>query len=221
MITMGINVQSLGLNNRSTARIHRAGAAAIAGAIALALSLLGHDVGRIMGIDGNLDVPGTLANLLSYGSLTIAWGLLFVGSLGFAAVAMRADQRLLTGGSGFVSLALGLIAMGFGFATVVALVSPSTTIFVGDMLAGIGIVVLLPLASFVLGIALVRTEIVPRLTAWLMVATGPAVVAGVFIDAPLLGILVFAGPLCVVWVLIGRELIATSEPVTEPDAATA
>ena len=99
---MTINAQSIRLNTQSTARIHRAGMAASVGALALALSLLGHEVASRMGADGNIDVPGTLGNLLSYGSLTIAWGLLFLGSLGFTALMMRSDRRLLKIGAGAV-----------------------------------------------------------------------------------------------------------------------
>lgn len=219
MTIMTINVRSIGVNARSTARIHRAGMAAIAGAIALAISLLGHDVASILGIDGNLDVPGTLATLLSYASLTVAFGLLFIGSLGFAAVVMRSDRILTKIGAGGVSLAFGLIALGFGFATVVSLVSPSETIFVGDMLAGIGIVALLPLASLVLGVALLRADVVSRRIAWLMVVTGPAMVLGVFVEVPLLGIAVFAGPLCAVWALIGRDLLSADPAAVEENAA--
>ena len=46
--------------------------AAIAGAIALAISLFGDDLTRFLGIDRTIDTPGTLGFFLSYGSLSLA-----------------------------------------------------------------------------------------------------------------------------------------------------
>lgn len=221
VITVTINVQSLGLNNQSTARIHRAGLAAIAGSIALALSLLGHEIARVMGIDGNIDVAGTLGFLLSYGSLAIAWGLLFIGSLGFAWIAFRSDSRLLKTGTMLVSLGLGGTALGFGFATLAGLAGLGEVALMGDMVGAIGMLIVFTLGSLITGIALVRTEIVSRMIAWLMVIVGPSMVLGAMVAPIGLDLLLFAGPVCVVWLLIGRELLSASTKTSEPTATTA
>jgi hypothetical protein len=223
LITMAINVQSLGLDNRSTTRIHRAGATAIAGAIALALSLIGHDVARVMGIDGTINTPSTLGFFLSYASLTVGWGLLFVGSLGFAWVAFRSGDRLLKVGTSLVSLGLGGTTLGFGFVALVGLVGRGDLAMIGELIGAPSMMLVFTLGSLVTGVALVRTGIVSRTIAWLMVATGPAMLLGALVIPVGIGLdlLLFAGPLCVVWVLIGRELLATSETAVEPDVATA
>lgn len=220
---MAINVQSFGLNDRSTTRIHRAGAAAIAGAIALALSLLGHDVARVMGFDGTINTPGTLGFFLSYASLTVGWGLLFVGSLGFAWMAFRSDGRLLKGGVSLVSLGLGGTTLGFGFAALVDLVGRGDLAMMGEIIGAISMMIVFTLGSLVAGVALVRSKIVSRTIAWLMVATGPAMLLGALV-VPVgtgLDLLLFAGPLCAAWILIGRELLATNTTAAEPDAVTA
>ncbi|MCH7660062.1 MAG: hypothetical protein IH933_05610 [Euryarchaeota archaeon] len=220
---MAINVQSFGLNDRSTARIHRAGTAAIAGAIALALSLLGHDAARVMGIDGNIDTPGTLGFFLSYATLTVGWGLLFVGSLGFAWMAFRSGDRLLKAGVSLVSLGLGGTTLGFGFAALVGLVGRGDLAMIGELIGAPSMMLVFTIGSLVTGVALVRSKIVSRTIAWLMVATGPAMLLGALVVPVGIGLdlLLFAGPLCAAWILIGRELLATNTTTTEPDAVTA
>jgi hypothetical protein len=211
------NVQSIGVNAPSTARIHRAGTAAIAGAIALAISLIGHDVARYLGVDGTIDVPGTLGFFLSYASLSLAWGLLFLGSLGFAAMMMRTDHRLLKVGAGAVSLGLAGTALGFGFAALVGLAGLSGLVgsaavgdltMIGEIVALPSMMLLLTLGSLVLGVALLRTGIASRTIAGLMIAVGPGLILGAVIGVPVLDLVLFAGPLCVVWALIGRDLLA-------------
>lgn len=212
---MTINVQSLGSNTRSTARIHRAGAAAIAGAVALAASLIGHGVAGYLGTDSMIDTPGTLAYYLSYGSLSVAWGLLFLGSLGFAAVAMRTGGRLLTGGAALVSIGLGATALGFGFATVASVAGLGDVALMGDAVAGLSMMIGFTLGSLVAGIALLRTESASRTVAWLMIATGPAMLIGGMAPLGGLGLVLFAGPLCAAWFLLGRELLGATAAVEE------
>jgi hypothetical protein len=217
VILVAINVRSIGVNGPSTARIHRAGTAAIAGAIALAISLIGHDVARYLGVDGTIDVPGTLGFFLSYASLSLAWGLLFLGSLGFAATMMHTDHRLLKVGAGAVSLGLAGTALGFGFAALVGLAGLSGLVgsaavgdltMIGEIVALPSMMLLLTLGSLVLGVALLRTGIASRTIAGLMIAVGPGLILGAVIGVPVLDLVLFAGPLCVVWALIGRDLLA-------------
>lgn len=213
---MTINVRSLGVNARTTTRIHRAGMAAIAGAIALAISLIGHEAARYLGIDGTIDVPGTLGFFLSYGSLSLAWGLLALGSFGFAALVMRTDDRLVKVGSGAVSLGLAGTALGFGFAALAGLAGLEDVAMIGEMIAAPSMMFLFTLGSLVLGISLLRTEIVSRTIAGLMIAVSPGMILGVMIGVPVLDIVLFAGPVCAVWALIGRELFAADSTIEEP-----
>lgn len=217
---MTINVQSLGSNARSTARIHRAGVAAMAGAVALAASLLGHGVAGSLGVDSMIDTPGTLAYYLSYGSLFVAWGLLFLGSLGLAAVALRTGGRLLKGGAALVSVGLGGTALGFGFATAAGLAGLSETALMGDTVAGLSMMVVFTLGSLVTGIGLLRSGVASRTVAWLMIVTAPAMVVGAMVAPAGLDVLLFAGPPCAAWVLLGRELLGANamgeEPATVP-----
>jgi hypothetical protein len=216
---MTINIQSIGLNARSTARIHRAGAAAIAGAIVLAISLVGHDVARFLGLDGNLDVPGSLATLLSYSSLTIAFGLLFLGSLGLTALMMRSDRRLLKVGAGAVSLGLAGTTLGFGFAALAGLTRFASAIMIGEIVGAVSMMILFTFGSLVLGVAFLRSKVVSRTIAWLMIAVGPGIVLGSVIGVPILDLVLFAGPVCAVWILIGRDLIAADPAAVEENAA--
>lgn len=218
---MVINVRYPGSNARSTARIHRAGAAAIAGAIALAASLIGHGVAGSLGADSMIDTPGTLAYYLSYGSLSVAWGLLFLGSLGFAAVALRSGRRLLKGGAALVSVGLGATALGFGFATIAGLAGLGDAALMGDAVAGLSMMLVFTLGSLVAGIALLRAEIASRTVAWLMIATGPAMLVGGLVAPAGLGLVLFAGPLCAAWFLLGRELLGPTATIEEPTTVLA
>lgn len=49
-----------------------------------------------------------------------------------------------------------------------------------------------------------------------MAAIGPGMILGVLIGVPLLDLVLFASPLCTVWVLIGRDLLAANATVDEP-----
>ncbi|WP_336343015.1 hypothetical protein [Halalkalicoccus ordinarius] len=209
------------MNARTTTRINRAGMAAIAGSIALAISLIGHEVARYRGIDGTIDVPGTLGFFLSYGSLSLAWGLLFLGSLGFAALVMRTDDRLVKVGAGAVSLGLAGTALGFGFAALAGLAGLGDVAMIGEMIAAPSMMLLFTLGSLVLGIELLRTEIVSRAIAGLMTAVGPGMILGVMIGVPVLDIVLFAGPVCAVWALIGYDLLSTDTTIEEPSAVPA
>lgn len=216
MQLMTINVRSLGMNARTTTRIHQAGGAAILGAIALAISLLGHEAARYLGIDGTIDVPGTLGFFLSYGSLSLAWGLLFLGSLGFAAVVMRTDRRLVKVGAGAVSLGLAGTALGFGFAALAGLGGLGGVAIIGEMVAAPSMMLLFTLGSLVLGSSLLRAEIVSRTIAGLMIAVGPGMILGAMISVPVLDVVLFAGPICAVWALIGYDLLSTDATIKEP-----
>lgn len=218
---MTINVRSLGVNARTTTRIHRAGVAAIAGAIALAISLIGHGLADRLWTDANVDAPGTLAYYLSYGSLFVAWGLLFLGSLGLAAVAMRSDRRLLKGGAALVSLGLAGTTIGFGFATAAGLAGLGDVALVGDTVAGLSMMFVFTLGSLLAGIALLRSGIVSRTVAVLMILTGPAMLIGAMAAPAGIDIVLFAGPLCAAWILLGRELLAADSAIEEPAAIPA
>ncbi|WP_122087969.1 hypothetical protein [Halalkalicoccus subterraneus] len=218
---MTINVQSLGSNTRSTARIHRAGAAAIAGAVALAASLIGHGVADYLGTDSMIDTPGTLAYYLSYGSLSVAWGLLFLGSLGFAAVALRSGRQLLKDGAALVSIGLAGTTLGFGFATAAGLAGLGEVALMGDTVAGLSMMFVFTLGSLVAGIALLRAEIASRMVAWLMIATGPAMLVGAMVVPAGLDVVLFAGPLCAAWILLGRELLGANVAIEESAAIPA
>lgn len=211
---MTINVRSLEVNARTTTRIHRAGMAAIAGAIALAISLIGHGLADRLWTDANVDAPGTLAYYLSYGSLFVAWGLLILGSLGLAAVAMRSDRRLLKGGAALVSL--GLAGTTIGFATAAGLAGLGDVALMGDTVAGLSMMFVFTLGSLLAGIALLRSGIVSRTVAGLMILTGPAMLIGAMVAPVGIDIVLFAGPLCAAWILLGRELFAADSAIEEP-----
>lgn len=218
---MTINVRSLGVNTRTTTRIHRAGMAAIAGAIALAISLIGHEAAQYLGIDGTIDAPGTLGFLLSYGSLSLAWGLLALGSFGFAALVMGTDDRLVKIGAGAVSLGLAGTGLGFGFAALAGLAGLGDVAMIGEMIAAPSMMLLFTLGSLALGIGLLRTETVSQTIAGLMTAVGPGMILGVMIGVPVLDIVLFAGPVCAVWALIGYGLLSTDATIEESTAVPA
>ena len=94
---------------------------------------------------------------------------------------MRSDRRLLRIGADAVSLGLAGTALGFGFAALGGLAGLGDVAMIGEMIGAPSMMILFTLGWLVLGIALLRTDIVSRTITGLMAAIGPGMILGVLI----------------------------------------
>lgn len=200
--------------------IRRAGSAAmLGGAIFVANLLLYEGLGL-----AELTASSSLAATLNNGSLLVAWGLLLWGLLGLRAYGGAGRGRLWTAGVGLMGAGLALATIGFVPETFAPLVGLTGLASLGGMTIGLAVMSFIPVGAFVLGAALFRTGAVSRLGAALMIAAGPSMLAamiGVPVP-PVIGGLLFAGPLGAAWIAVGYGLrTAPADPTTAPEPGAA
>lgn len=199
--------------------IRRAGLAAILGGAIF--------IGNILAYEGlglaELTTSSSLVATLNNGSLLVAWGLLLWGLFGLRASGREAGDRLWRAGIVLMGIGLALATIGFVPETFAPLFGLMGLANLGGMTIGLGVLVFMPVGAVVLGAALFRAGAVSRPGAILLIVAGPSILAAMFAGGmvpPIVGGLLFAGPLGAAWIVIGYDLRTTAiEPAPETNAA--
>ncbi|WP_255192375.1 hypothetical protein [Natronobeatus ordinarius] len=191
-------------------RVRLAGSAGILGAPLLFAYITISTIVQAQGAVPVWHEIGSLPYYMGEGSLFLAWTGMFAGFVALRARMLGADDRLWRIGVDLAVIGSAMAAVGFLVVTAAPAVGAVEVVDPGNAVIGLGLMIFINVGALLMGVSLLRTGMLPKLVAGLLILVLPAtLLAGPVGEAlglgPIVGAIMIA-PFVAAVALLGEYL---------------